>query len=151
MSAEAKGSFLTCRALAHIIFSETGDEEDTMAGNHPTERGVKCTGMLVFDLKRCSRCRHMQGGGGRHSGAMPTDDNEADGNICSIGCRKTTCQYTRLETLWKKTVTTALELPVRNRTLPRVRRRELAAFLRQAGWNREQTSRPALGMRRFIF
>ena len=51
MSAEAKGSFLTCRALAHIIFSETGDEEDTMAGNHPTERGVKCTGTLLFDLK----------------------------------------------------------------------------------------------------
>ena len=24
-------------------------------------------------------------------------------------------------------------------------------FLRQAGWNREQTSRPAFGMRRFLF
>ena len=28
---------------------------------------------------------------------------------------------------------------------------ELAAFWRQAGWNREHTSRPAFGMRRFLF
>jgi hypothetical protein len=40
MRAKAKVSFLTCRALAHIIFSETGVEEDTTTGNHHTERGI---------------------------------------------------------------------------------------------------------------
>ena len=33
-----------------------------------------------------------------------------------------------LEAFWKKTVTTALELPMRNRTLPRVRRRKVGRF-----------------------